>query len=171
MARALITIVVLTVVIAYLAMFLHWNATALPITVLQFGDTAVQQDMLVALLLFIGVFIGALAMFGALKGPWSSLKESEGHSKALVEKAKAKLKSQDKKIKELTKQLEEAQEASADAASPEVSEEVAKAVEAVSDEPGDMQPPPPATVAPNDDEEATDQGEKKEEVADDPEVI
>jgi len=171
MARALITIVVLTIVIAYLAMFLHWNATALPITVVQIGDQAVQQGMPVACLLFVGVVIGALAMFGALRGPWSSLKESAERSKALVEKAKTKLKSQDKKIKELTKQLEETQEASADAAPPEISEEVAKAADAVSDEPGDIQPPPPANVALNGDEEATDAGEKKEEVADDPEVI
>ena len=158
MARAVITVLSLLVVMAYVSLFLAWNAAPAPVTTWELGSKY-TQDMPVGFLFIGGVMVGAVAMAVALWAPWKALKGAEQQQRALVEKAKRKLKSQDKEIKSLTAELEEEQArpeaaaASGDAVAP--SEEEAAAVAAV--ESSETAPGPPDA--------------EPEEPQDDPEVV
>ena len=106
MLRAVVTVLVLLVVCAYLALFLSWNSDPQPITTLQLGSKYVQQ-MPVGLLFIAGLLVGAVAMALALWGPWNALRTSEAQQKTLVQRAKSRLKSQGETIAELTEKLDE----------------------------------------------------------------
>lgn len=160
MARAVLMVLVLLVVMAYVSFFLAWNAAPTPIVTWELG-AKYTQDMPVGLLFIAGVLIGAVAMAVALWAPWQALKASDERQRALVEKAKAKLKSQSKEIKALTEELEEQEGGAAEAPEPPpaddvpLSEEEAAAVAAVGDP---DEPPEP-------------QDESNDEPPDDPEVV
>jgi len=105
MARAALMVLILLVVMAYVSFFLAWNAAPTPITTWELG-AKYTQDMPVGLLFIAGVLIGAVTMAVALWGPWQALKASDERQRALVDKAKGKLKSQSKEIKALTDEVE-----------------------------------------------------------------
>lgn len=139
MARAVAMVLILLVVIGYLSLFLAWNATPTPITTLQAGESRYTQELPIGLLFIAGVMVGALAMAVALWGPWKAVKASEEQQRALVERAKAKLKSQSKEIKALTEEIEahEGEPAEAEAPSSDevtLSPEEAAAVKAMDEE-------------------------------------
>jgi len=108
MLRAAVTVVVLVIVCGYLAAFLSWNAAPQPVTTLQMLGSKYEQAMPIGLLFIGGVLIGAVAMALALWSPWNVLKAEQAQQRDLIQRAKAKLKSQDTKVKELTRKLEEA---------------------------------------------------------------
>jgi hypothetical protein len=107
MLRAVILVLVLLLVIAYLSLFLAWNAKLFPVVTWQLG-AQYSQDLPVGLLFILGLVVGAVAMALALTGPWNALKDGEAQARLLVERAKAKLKSQEEKIRKMTAQLEAA---------------------------------------------------------------
>ncbi len=159
MVRAVLMVLILLVVMAYVSFFLAWNAAPSPITTWELG-AKYTQDMPVGLLFIAGVLIGAVAMAVALWGPWQALKASDERQRALVEKAKDKLKSQSKEIKALTEELEEQERGAAEAPEPSSTDDVPlseeeAAVAAVGDP---DEPPKP-------------QDESNDEPPDDPEVV
>lgn len=159
MARAVVTVLILLVIVAYLSLFLAWNAERTPISTLELGASKYTQDMPIGLLFILGVVVGALAMAAALWGPWKAMKTSEEQQRALVERAKAKLKSQSQEIKALTEELEEQAQQTGEAEAPS-SEEVP------------LSPEEAAAVAAMDEEKATAApAEQPEGAADDPEVV
>jgi hypothetical protein len=159
MARAVLTVLILLVVIAYLSLFLAWNAEPTPITTLEAGQSKYTQDLPVGLLFIVGLMVGAVAMAVALWGPWQALKTSEERQRALVEKAKSKLKSQSKEIEALTEELEERTQALAEG-QPAPEGEVA------------LSPEEAAAVAATEEQSAAEAAGTQEEAADDdPEVI
>ncbi len=158
MARAVVTVLILLVVIAYLSLFLAWNAEPTPITTLEAGQSKYTQDLPVGLLFIVGLMVGAVAMAIALWGPWQALKTSEDRQRALVEKAKSKLKSQSKEIEALTEELEERKQELARGEAPPEDEVAPSPEEAAA---------VAATEGPPTAEAAVAQGE----VDDDPEVV
>jgi len=130
MLRAVLMVLALLVVCAYLALFLSWNAAPQPITTLQLSGNKYEQAMPVGLLFIAGVLVGAVAMAVALWGPWNAMKAGELQQRELVQRAKGKLKTQQDKIKELTRALQEsATPAAATEAAPLSPEVEAAAVE------------------------------------------
>lgn len=158
MARAILTVFILLVVVAYLSLFLAWNAEPTPISTLEVGTSKYTQEMPIGLLFIAGVMVGALAMAGALWGPWKAIKASEENQRALVERAKAKLKSQSKEIKALTEELEELQ--------PQPAE-----MEAASGEEVPLSAEEAAAVAATEEKPAAEADQEKGEADDDPEVV
>jgi len=104
MGRAILAVFILLVVMAYLSLFLAWNAKLQPVVTWQVG-AQYTQDLPIGVLFILGVVVGAVAMAVALTAPWNALKQSETQARTLVDRAKAKLRSQDDKIKKLTAQL------------------------------------------------------------------
>lgn len=107
MLRAVLIVLALLIVCAYLALFLSWNATPQPVTTLQVGESKYEQAMPVGLLFIAGVLAGAVAMALALWNPWNNLKAGEVQQRELIQRAKGKLRSQEEKIKELSRSLQE----------------------------------------------------------------
>ncbi|MBM3475742.1 MAG: hypothetical protein FJX75_20950 [Armatimonadetes bacterium] len=107
MLRAVLIVLFLVVVCAYVALFLSWNATPQPVTMLQMSGSKYEQAMPIGLLFIVGVLVGAGAMALALWNPWNNLKAAELQQRELVQRAKSKLKSQQEKIKELSRDLQE----------------------------------------------------------------
>ena len=135
MWRAVALVLALLVVMAYLSLFLAWNAKLQPVVTWQLG-AQYTQELPIGLLFIAGVLVGAVAMALALTGPWNALKAGENHQRTLLDRAKAKLKTQQDQIAKLkAKAAEEAEpapeaeeeekggpspEAKADAEDPEV---------------------------------------------------
>ncbi|MBM3500333.1 MAG: hypothetical protein FJX74_16880 [Armatimonadetes bacterium] len=134
MLRAAAVVLVLVIVCGYLALFLSWNAAPQPIATWQWGDSKYVQPMPIGLLFIGGVLLGAVAMALALWGPWNGLKAGELQQRELIQRAKAKLKSQDTKIKELTRLLEEQPKSPAPEGAEVELPEAAKAAAAAVDE-------------------------------------
>jgi hypothetical protein len=111
MARAFAMVLILLLVMAYLSLFLAWNAKPQPVTTWELG-AQYTQDLPIGLLFILGVLVGAIAMAIGLMGPWNALKHSEAQQRALVEKARAKLKALDAKVKKLTEASDESRAAS-----------------------------------------------------------
>jgi hypothetical protein len=155
MLRAVVIVLVLVVVCGYLALFLSWNATPQPVTTLQLGASTYEQAMPVGLLFIAGVLVGAVAMALALWNPWNALKATQTQQQELIQRARAKLKSQDGKIKELTRQLEElassAEAGEDDMGLPPEAQAAVAEVEASADEPAKAKAP--AAETPEDDPE------------------
>ncbi len=103
MARAVILVLVLLLVMAYLSLFVGWNAGKQPVVTWQLG-VQYTQEMPIYVLFFAGLLVGAGTMALALTGPWNNLKQSDAQARALLEKAKGKLRTQDEKIKQLSAQ-------------------------------------------------------------------
>jgi uncharacterized integral membrane protein len=158
MARAVIMVLILLVVIGYLSLFLAWNATPAPITTLQAGESKYTQDLPLGLLFIVGVVVGALAMAAALWGPWKAMKASDEQQRALVERAKAKLKSQSKEIKALTEEIEAHEGQPAEAETPS-SDEVP------------LSPEEAAAVKATEEKPTTEADREEGETDDDPEVV
>ncbi len=101
MGRAMLTVFILLMVMAYLSLFLAWNAKPQAVVTWQFG-AQFTQDLPIGVLLILGVVVGAVAMAAALTGPWNALKQSEAQARTLLDQAKRKLRSQGEEIKGLT---------------------------------------------------------------------
>ena len=157
MLRAVLMVLALLVVCAYLALFLSWNATPQPVTTLQVGESKYEQAMPVGLLFIAGVLAGAVAMALALWSPWNNLKAGEVQQRELIHRAKSKLRSQEEKIKELSRSLQE---------------QNVLAVTTEAARPG-VRLPPDAEAAVAEVEAAAEEAPKDEEAApeDDPEII
>ncbi len=130
MARAVILVFILLLVMAYVSLFLAWNARLQPVVTWQMG-AQYSQEIPVGLLFIFGVVVGAVAMALALTGPWNALKQSDAQARTLLEKAKAKLRAQDEKLKKLTAQAE------AKKAPPEPPAEIEEAPELTATEEGE----------------------------------
>ncbi|MGQ9733113.1 MAG: hypothetical protein ACUVX8_17780 [Candidatus Zipacnadales bacterium] len=114
MLRAVALVLGVLILCVYLAFFLSLNMETYNFRVFRTSGSYFEQPLPVGSLLVIGIVLGAVAMALALWAPWNALKTSAAQQRALVQKAKQRLKSQDEKIKSLTKQLEEAKAASAE---------------------------------------------------------
>lgn len=164
MVRAVVTVLILLVIVAYSVFFLTWNAQDVAVYGIKWSaDNGLWATVPISYLLFGGVIVGAVAMVVALRAPWASMKEEALTARALVEKAKAKLKSQDQKIKKLTKQVDKLEAERADAGDMDLPEEVEAALDATE---GDGAGPEEAPA-----EEAAPKEEEKGPEVDDPEVI
>jgi hypothetical protein len=130
MARAVILVFVLLLAMAYVSLFLAWNARLQPVVTWQMG-AQYSQEIPVGLLFIFGVVVGAVAMALALTGPWNALKQSDAQARTLLEKAKAKLRAQDEKVRKLTAQAE------AKKTPPEPPAEIAEAPESIVTEEGE----------------------------------
>ena len=165
MVRAVVTVLILIVIIAYSVFFLTWNAQDVAVYGIKWSaDNGLWARVPMGLLLFGGVIVGAVAMVVALRGPWAGMKEEALAARGLVEKAKAKLKSQDQKIKKLTKQVDRLEaERAAEAGNVDLPEEVEAALDATEGDGAEPEGAPAEEDAPKE--------EKKGPEVDDPEVI
>jgi uncharacterized integral membrane protein len=102
MGRAILMVFILLLVMAYLSLFLAWNAKLQPVVTWQLG-AQYTQELPIGVLFILGVVVGAVAMAAALTSPWNALKRSEGQARTLLDKGK--LRSQEDKIKALAAQL------------------------------------------------------------------